>query len=55
MILRFGEFAPDEPRLCAACMMFPGWFRDVVLRVRIDPDHDGNWREDRKHEGASDP
>lgn len=39
-IVRFGE---DErlPLLCGACMMLPGWFRDPILRERIDADHDG--------------
>jgi hypothetical protein len=28
----------DQPKLCAACITMPGWFRDPKLRAIIDPD-----------------
>lgn len=30
---------PD--RLCATCLMMPGWYRFPEVRVLIDRDHDG--------------
>jgi hypothetical protein len=32
---------PSDAALCAACLHLPGWYRDVGLRRRLDPEHDG--------------
>ncbi len=36
-----------EPRLCAACTMMPGWFRNPAIRAMLDPDHDGKEQVER--------
>ena len=38
-IMQFGAASPMK--LCGACLMLPGWFRDSRLRAALDPDHDG--------------
>ncbi len=36
--------ALPEPRLCATCMMIPGWFTYPDICEVIDPEHDGRDR-----------
>jgi hypothetical protein len=39
IVILCGE-RPD-PKLCAACLMLPGWFRDPRVRSILAPEHDG--------------
>ncbi len=32
---------PTEPKLCAECLMFPGWYKNPELRVLLDPEFAG--------------
>lgn len=36
-IWRAIPLTPTEPRLCAACVMVPGWIDDPRLRAVLDP------------------
>lgn len=33
----YGSDKPPEPRLCAACLMMPGWMDEPLLRERLGP------------------
>jgi hypothetical protein len=41
IISRVPPLPPGALKLCSACLMLPGWFKDAELRRRIDPDHSG--------------
>jgi hypothetical protein len=37
-ITSVGYTPPEAPHLCAACLVFPGWFYDKQLKRALDPD-----------------
>lgn len=43
-IIAVGVQEPPLFRLCNACTILPGWFRDPKFRALLDPCHDGRER-----------
>ncbi|HEY8136221.1 MAG TPA: hypothetical protein VIF61_00175 [Methylocystis sp.] len=40
-IVTFVLVAGAEHSLCVACLLPPGWFKDLAFRAVLDPEHDG--------------